>query len=91
MKNKYREKFLSNLTDTVCDYLKRYANGEILTDNQLVLVHVYLRELQKEETPTLTQKIDSIVNFAKKNLSGLLAGGTVAGADDYKIKVSEDN
>ena len=22
MKNKYREKFLSNLTDTVCDYLK---------------------------------------------------------------------
>lgn len=91
MKTNFRERFLNNLTDTACEIMKRYANGETITDNQLIFLQIYLRELRRYEYKPLPERLiessKPIVKFVKENFSGLLTSGE-SGVDDYVINTN---
>jgi hypothetical protein len=94
MNTNFRERFLNNLTDTASEIMRRYAQGEKLSDNETKFLLLYLREIDRYEEKPLSQKIldgaDKIMKFAKENLSGLLASGTEASVDDYVINTEEE-
>lgn len=78
---KYQEKFMNNLSDNACNILTRYSKGEQLSDNEVKVLQIYLKEMHKGERISpmnaFLGNISQLLNFAKSNFSGIfnLFGG----------------
>lgn len=90
--NSYRAKFLDSLTDSACEISKKLALGMDISDNELIFLRMYLRELKRQEQIPLFQRVMNNVKqaskFMKQNFGGLLGGASENGIDDYAINTS---
>ena len=55
--NKFKEEYLTNLTETVNNILKRYSEGEKLSEDNFALVLLYLKELKQLDKVPILDKL----------------------------------
>lgn len=68
--NEYYQRIMDSLTDEATRIIKKFASGTELTANEILFLDWYMDKLKKLDTPSLGDRITSILKYMKDNFSG---------------------